>query len=64
MIMTPALFRSSSLPELGSMPSRPKMHSAGDFPIQMAGRWIWLLAERTIKPVFKADGLNWKGWHA
>jgi hypothetical protein len=22
------------------------------------------LAERTIKPVFKANGLNWKGWHA
>ena len=22
------------------------------------------IAERVIKPVFKANGLDWKGWHA
>ena len=41
------------------------MHLAGCSQIGSAGRWdLDNLADRVIKPRFKANGLKWKGWYA
>src|ERR1700680_4648117 len=41
MTTTPVSFRSSSLFDLCSMRSSPRMHLAGCSQIESAGRWIW-----------------------
>jgi hypothetical protein len=57
----PVSFRSSSLFDLCSMRSSPRIHLL-EFP-----NWIGealdldTLADRVIKPRFKANGLKWKG---
>ena len=46
---------------------KPKNALWLDVPqIRLAGRWIWITPPLTvvIKPIFKANGLEWKGWHA
>jgi integrase len=44
---------------------KPEDASGGMFPNRIGGALdLDNLAERAIKPRFKANGLKWKGWHA
>jgi integrase len=44
---------------------RPKNASGWMFPNTIGGALdLDNLADRVIKPIFKANGLEWKGWHA
>jgi hypothetical protein len=44
---------------------KPENASGWMFPNTIGGALdLDNLADRVIKPVFKANGLEWKGWHA
>ena len=61
----PASFRSSSRFESSLKPSSQKLLPAGMPPHTIGGALdLNNLADRTVKPIFKANGLKWRGWRA
>jgi len=62
---TPAAFRSSSHFESYPTPSSRSALQAGCCRYTIGGVLdLDNLADRMLKPIFKASGLKWKGWHA
>src|ERR1700730_15401348 len=62
---TPASFRSSHLFGSCSTQSSQRVLLVGCSRIRLVGGCdLDNLADRVIKPMFRANGLRWKGWHA
>jgi integrase len=65
MTTTPVSFRSSSLFRFVLDAIKLEDASGWMFPNRIGGALdLHNLADRVIKPRFKANGLKWKGWHA
>jgi hypothetical protein len=62
---TPASFRIIEQLRVALDAITPEHASGWMFPNTIGGaRDLDNLADRILKPIFKANGLKWKGWHA